>query len=928
MMVLTTNERAFIDKMRESEELARHGFTLLLKRPDFLRFFQPLRDARLFAPERNPAPEPAPEQGYVRIPYWSALDYLVAVAKQAGTTNDLALANQVMDIVRAVSQWRETDGQPRHNYQTARRFTETLGYLPTSAVSKADLDFLATWLTDRFERMLVAVAIDDTLLPHLLASTTVDDWNKAVIVLQHATAITWVEEPGTKSKTARTILDDHWLQQILGHHVQPLAAKRPQETTQLLEGRVREVYATDLHKDHSSIYRPAVEDNAQNHQFRSAENRTVEALRDALLTWAANEPKVAESQVGVLLSSDLEILRRIAIHVLHRHWPTMHSLYIPFAQGESFTPGHLHELYALLTERFAEFTHPEREATVDAIRRIPTPEHAEDPPLARKRLQRRWLTAIVGKGIALADDWMAELSADPSVGPTPLHPDFTSYMTSSWGPGGSPYTIEELVGFADARLLTQRVNDFEETGTWGNPTLEGLTSTLQNAARTSPATFLRALPDLVDAKNGFQQAVIRGLQQAWDAKEQSPPCNWAEGWEQLIRFFEQLAAKPAVTADEDNQQKWLLAAIADALGAGTKDDEHAYAPALLPRCQGIINALLQRLPAETKLTDDPMSTAINTPKGRAVETLFSHTLRACRVADRTAGNHTAVWTQLRSIFDRELNACQNDNVEFSTLCGAYLGQLEYLDVGWTAANIPHIFPENLPVNDQAAIAGLAYAGFTRNIYEYLLGGGIVDRALRYDLKGRESREKILERIAAAYVWGMETLDSPRLQQIFENGNTKELEKITSTLWALRQQNVTDDQREGILAFWDRCVIWTNSQATIPGTLLSVLSGLAAYITAIDDRGRRLLLAVAPHVGIDYRAYEFLDELSRLAEQNEAVITDVVDAMTKAHAPEYDYEDRLQKLLRTLAAKGRKNEVLRILDRLPAMHHVYNELTQS
>ena len=87
---------------------------------------------------------------------------------------------------------------------------------------------------------------------------------------------------------------------------------------------------TDLHKDHSSIYRPAVEDNALNHQFRSAENRTVEALRDALLTWAANEPKVSESYVEVLLLSDLEILRRIAIHVLDQHWPTMHSLYLSF----------------------------------------------------------------------------------------------------------------------------------------------------------------------------------------------------------------------------------------------------------------------------------------------------------------------------------------------------------------------------------------------------------------------------------------------------------------------------------------------------------------------------------------------------------------------------------------------------------------------
>src|SRR5258708_1678579 len=271
----------------------------------------------------------------------------------------------------------------------------------------------------------------------------------------------------------------------------------------------------------------------------------------------------------------------------------MQALYRPFVQGEPFTSGHLHELYALLTERFAEFSGPERDATIDAIRRIPAPEHAEYPELALKRLQRRWLTAIVGKGAAPADDWMGELSADPTVGPPPSHPDFTSYMTSSWGPGASPYTIEEVVGFADAHILTDRLNNFEETGTWGSPTLDGLTSTLQNAARTNPQTFLRVLPDLVRAKNGLQQAVITGLQQAWEAKEQSPPCNWAEGWEQLIRFFEQLAARPAPVEDEDNQHKWLLATIADALRAGTSNDEHAYVPELLPRGQPITDALLR-----------------------------------------------------------------------------------------------------------------------------------------------------------------------------------------------------------------------------------------------------------------------------------------------------------------------------------------------
>jgi hypothetical protein len=928
MTVLTTNERAFIDKMKESEELARHGFSLLLKRPDFRRFFEPLRDAGLFAPERNPGPEPAPEQGYVRIPYWSALDYLVEIAKEAGTTNDLALANQLMEIVRTVSQWREADGQPRQNYQTAWRFTEILGHLPTSVVTKADLDFLATWLSDRFERMLVAVAIDKTLLPHLLASTSADDWNKAAAVLRHATAITWVEEPGTKSKTARTVIEDYWLDQILVHHVRPLATKLPRETTQLFEARVRDVYATELHKEHSIIYRPAIEDNEQNHQFRAAENRTVEALRDALGTWAVSEPKGAESYVAGMLNSDLEILRRIAIHVLNQHWSTMGSLYLPFVQGEPFTSGHLHELYALLTARFAQFTDPERDATIDGIRHIPTPKYVEDPELARKHLQRRWLTAIVGKGAAQADDWMGELTADPSVGPPPSHPDFTSYMTSSWGPGASPYTAEELVGFADAHLLVERINGFEEARTWGTPTLDGLTSTLQNAVRMNPSTFLRALPDLPSAKDVFQQAIIRGVQQAWDAKDQSPPCNWSEGWGQLIRFFEQLAAKPAPASDEDNQHKWLLATIADCLRAGTQDDEHAYPQTLLPRAQVLIDALLQQLPAETKLTDDPMSTAINTPKGRVIEALFSHALRVCRVADQTIGNHTSAWTQLQPIFDRELNACQNNNAEFSTLCGAYLAQLEYLDAGWTTQHIPNIFPAAAPINDQAAIAGLAYAAFTRRIYEHLDRGGILDRALQYDLKGREAREKLLERIAAAYVWGIETLDSPRFQMIFGEGDAKELEQITWVLWTLRHQTVDAEQRERILVFWNRCITWSQNQTAVQTSLLSALSGLAAYIVAVDDRARELLLAVAPHVGIGHRAYEFFDELLRLAEQNPSVIADVVGAVIEAHVPEYDYEDRLQKLLNILAAKGKKNEVLRMLDRMPAMHQLYNELTQN
>ena len=116
--------------------------------------------------------------------------------------------------------------------------------------------------------------------------------------------------------------------------------------------------------------------------------------------------------------------------------------------------------------------------------------------------------------------------------------------------------------------------------------------------------------------------------------------------------------------------------------------------------------------------------------------------------------------------------------------------------------------------------------------------------------------------------------------------------------------------------------------SVPASLLSALSGLATYIVAVDERARGLLLAVAPFVGIGHHAYECFNELLRLSEQNSAVIADVVGAVIDAHVPEYDYEDRLQKLLKALAARGEKNQVFRMLDRMPAMHHLYNELTRT
>src|SRR5882672_11306407 len=107
MANLSANQRSFIEMMQLSDEHAIRGFELLLKRPQFLDFFEPLIEAGLFVPEKNPAPVQTDTEGRYRIPYWKALDYLIACAKVAGEHNDAALAEKILSIIRAVSAERD-----------------------------------------------------------------------------------------------------------------------------------------------------------------------------------------------------------------------------------------------------------------------------------------------------------------------------------------------------------------------------------------------------------------------------------------------------------------------------------------------------------------------------------------------------------------------------------------------------------------------------------------------------------------------------------------------------------------------------------------------------------------------------------------------------------------------------------------------------
>jgi hypothetical protein len=214
------------------------------------------------------------------------------------------------------------------------------------------------------------------------------------------------------------------------------------------------------------------------------------------------------------------------------------------------------------------------------------------------------------------------------------------------------------------------------------------------------------------------------------------------------------------------------------------------------------------------------------------------------------------------------------------------------------------------------------------IYRLLASNGILDAGFNAKLDDSHSRERITEWTCLAYLWGDEALDTPLMAHIFAGG-VDDLQNAAEFFWRVHGEKLTSEQTARVLAFWEKCLEWAKSQPEAPANLLSRLSRLAPYLTTLDERGKRLLLGVVPYVHAHYSTDQMIEELARLAGTNSAATVELLEHMLDAHAPNYDMDDKLKKLLGKLARMGHRVAVLRCIEKLrktlPGMLEFYKQI---
>ena len=920
MAELTQNERSLVQAMQKSRDHEWRGFKLLLerRRGGLEKFLDPLREAGLLGPDRNPPPEPV-DEGRVHVPYWPPLDYLAACASEAEARRDDDFAARVMDVVRNVS--GGADGKIEDNFHTARRFAEIIGLLPTAVVKIEDADLVARWLGARFSVIHVVKALDEGALRKFLASDDPRDGVKAARIVRHCTALL-PRDPkysDAKEKGPFPRRDERGLIRLVDHHASDLGRKAPLESAKLFEQRIREVFGR--HGDASHFVRPAVEEHSRNRSDASLENSFVTALRDVLLSWCDVDGAGAKDCVKRLLRSDVQMLRRTGIHVLNKRWPLLGGIYPDVVDPELFQEGHVHELYALLKERFEAFSDAEKARTLEAVRRIPPPAIAS----TRCESVAKWLSELRSAGVSVSD-----------------HPDFNVYVGGSTfgGLGNSPYQARELVAFAEDRSLVECLNAFRPADDPRGPTVKALAGALSQAVRASPETFRKTLPEFVDAARPYQIGVINGFKAFWEAsREPRSTFDWDGAWRDLVEFFGRLTDDPAFWSDVDASQSRcprdsMVCAIADFLKGGTDDDAHAGPESVLPDALTLIRRFLEKVDSTAGADDrDPMMSAVNTARGRTIEALFSHALRCCRMSHRRSGSHDDVWSlRLQSIFDEELRKCRDGNYEFSTLAGSRLVNLDYMSPVWLRDNVARIFPTDAESNFSCAVAGLAYSASTRRTYVTLRDAGVVEHALKLDLKGRETRRMLIESMMKAYLWTEETRDFPRMRHPFEHDAVEDLLDAAHFFWMTRGDGLSRDQRAMIIDYWEDCFRWASSRSSPPSALLGALGRLAWALETIDDRSLEMLLASAPHMQRNFDGYLLLEQLERFVETNPAAVGKMLTELVAAGLSVYDDDkDRLKSLILALDRLGQREAALRCCDKLiaqPGMNDLYKRLTAA
>ena len=881
-----------------------------------LKWLNGLYKCGFFDPNLNPMPVESEDEGYWRVPSWPVLDYLVGTAPEL---EDVEYINKYLNIIRSVT--RKAMELDTGNYRTWWQFAKIVRHIPVKYITSQDVELLAYWLRDKFDRMIIADELSKGLLNNLLVADVENSKELLLKLLEALTQFKFVDKKKAlgNGKEPLLVVDEGHARKIFKKVASHIGKVVGQDGVEVFRGKIEEILA-ELDNDHySSIWRPAVEEHPQNVRTKDPLDIFISAFRDSIDGYVASHSNGAADYVRSLLDSEYKVIQRVVIYVTSQRFDDLKAVSEHFLTSDFFNYHFQHELHHFLRMNFSSLGSEGRKQVVDIIDGLAVDSDAEgklkEKQVAHKKLT--WLYAIKGQG-----DEYADILYEKNLrmtGSEPEHPDFSSYMESGWVGDKTPHSKEELLS-RDIDDLVKLLNSFQEEPGWKTPTRRGLAKELKQAVKASPEYFDANLAKFVSGDFAYSFELIEAYRELWT--EQKYCVNWS--W--LFDFCLSLIKREDFWSDELNKPKdafvanrsWIVGAIGELITAGTRSDKNALDIRFMPKAKEILDVVLSKQEGEEfQIDSDAVFVAINSPRGKCIEALLNYALRGARVADKEKGGHEQFWGSLQPNFEKELARAKEGVYEFGTLVVNHLPNFLYLSKEWTLDNLESIFSKSDRLHWLCAMRGYAYVDKVyKEIYDFLCDEGHFWEALNAGELKEKTRAKVIQNILVAYLSWEEPLDDPAssIRIFLERGK---IEEYREAIWFLSgfRKGSNGELKKKIMDLWFHLGSKANTESREGRSLYSALCTWSRFIDDLSGEQKDLLYRAAPFAEVEHHAYMVIEALKELVDTYPKETGEIYLRMLEGCSPTYEIED-IKYILKKLWLSGGagKETVKKICDK--------------
>ncbi len=807
----TTDELDEILKESSPSQINK-AVTLLIHPQQRNYFFNRLESAHWIVPLREKGFFKNPphvvhnsSEGTVSFPIWPASRYLTRMAAQE--------ASAILEIGLQI----ETDNPNVHE-----DFVEAALQMP-SALAVKIVPKVKTWVKSRYLSYTFSDEVA-ALAVHLAKGGKVKealDLARSLLTVEQDPRMN--NEESSKNEIHRfsprpqSRFDNWQYEQVLTNYVPELVAVASEDALKMLgnilccavkfsrhpEENIEQDENLSIRKDHSCIWRPAIEEHHRNHHPDEIRELLVVAVRDAAEQIVKKDPAKMRSLVLMLEKWRWRIFHRIALYLL-RKFPDANRdlLFERLADRKHFNDTIKYDdyEYALLAkEYFAELPKQKQEEIFNWIEN-PDIDYSwlmerEKEALGAKRWQLKKLTLLKGSLPAKWQQRYEQLVKE--FGAVELsNMVFGEVGKSSISGIRSPKTDSELEFISIEDLVSfLRTWQPRSDARFDDPSLEGLGNVLVRVVEKSPERYALAAKRFQGLHPMYINSLLWGLDKALNTQKEQQAELQAFPWSSVLCLCQW-------TVEESNQIQerqtnnsahqnlyWDSAChkVTYLLKVGLTMTGSGIPFNLREEVWSALKLLTQYSEPPEKMqysgsTTNFTQSSTRTVRNEAMHRVVCYALWIRRHFEQMADGSELIargfdeMPEVRQVLDAHLDLNQEQSLATRSVYGQRFPWLLVLDLSWVTQSIGKIFPQDETLSDLRRAAWESYITYCP-LYDNLFD--VLHQEYSYAVERlnvapseeslTDAHQRLADHLMTLYWWGKLDLDEPGglLKRFFE-----------------------------------------------------------------------------------------------------------------------------------------------------------------